>query len=152
MKFAFQQEGKLKMFTMKIYDNEEGMFDTVDDAIKYMEESNFEKEVSVYAIDSNKAYKTVLELFKTIKEYNKGKPLDDKILPSNPFGFRGILGCLGVQVYSITLGKYNDNRECIALFTGYNDRVLDTSVEKARIVPGVKAMSSLALMGSMMRQ
>lgn len=138
------------MFTMKIYEEEEGIFEQLDDAIKYMKESNFEKEVSVYAIDSNKAYKKALEIFKVIKEYNKGKPLDDQILPSNPFGYRGILGCLGVQVYSITLGKYKDNRECIALFTGYNDRVLDTSVEKAHIVPGVKAMSSLALMGSMM--
>lgn len=138
------------MFTIKIYEEEEGIFEQLDDAIKYMKESNFEKEVSVYAIDSNKAYKKALEIFKVIKEYNKGKPLDDQILPSNPFGYRGILGCLGVQVYSITLGKYKDNRECIALFTGYNDRVLDTSVEKAHIVPGVKAMSSLALMGSMM--
>lgn len=138
------------MFTMKIFDGEEGMFDKVEDAIKYMKESNFEKEVSIYAADSNKAYKKALEIFKVIKEYNKGKPLEDQILPSNPFGFRGILGCLGVQVYSITLGKYKNNCECIALFTGYNDRVLDTSVEKAHIVPGVKAMSSLALIGSMM--
>lgn len=139
------------MFTMKIFDGEEGMFDKLDDAIKYMKESNFEKEVSIYAVDSNKAYKKALEIFKVIKEYNKGKPLEDQILPSYPFGFRGILGCLGVQVYSITLGKYKNNCECIALFTGYNDRVLDTSVEKACIVPGVKAMSSLALIGSMMR-
>ena len=108
-----------------------------------------EKEVSIYAADSNKAYKKALEIFKVIKEYNKGKPLEDQILPSNPFGFRGILGCLGVQVYSITLGKYKNNCECIALFTGYNERVLDTSVEKAHIVPGVKAISSLALIGSM---
>lgn len=138
------------MLTMKIFDGEEDVFDKVEDAIKYMKESNFEKEVSIYAVDSNKAYKKALEIFKVIKEYNKGKPLEDQILPSNPFGFRGILGCLGVQVYSITLGKYKNNCECIALFTGYNERVLDTSVEKAHIVPGVKAMSSLALIGSMM--
>lgn len=139
------------MFTMKIFDGEEGMFDKLNDAIKYMKESNFEKEVSIYAVDSNKAYKKALEIFKVIKEYNKGKPLEDQILPSNPVGFRGILGCLGVQVYSITLGKYKNNCECIALFTGYNERVLDTSVEKAHIVPGLKAISSLALIGSMMR-
>lgn len=45
------------MFTMKIFDGEESMFDKVEDAIKYMKESNFEKEVSIYAADSNKAYK-----------------------------------------------------------------------------------------------
>lgn len=139
------------MFTMKIIDGKEGMFDKLDEAIKYMKDSNYEKEISVYAIDSNKAYKKALEIFKVVKEYNKGKPLDDQILPSNPFGFRGILGCLGVQVYSITLGRYKNKHECIALFTGYNDKVLDTSVEKAHIVPGLKVMSSLALMGSMMK-
>ena len=31
------------MFTMKIFDGEESMFDKVEDAIKYMKESNFEK-------------------------------------------------------------------------------------------------------------
>ena len=138
------------MFTMKIYEGKEGVFEKLEDAIKYMKESNFENEVSVYAIDSNKAYKKAQQIYEVIKEYNKGKTLDDQILPSNPFGYRGILGCLGVQVYAISLGTYKRNHECISLFTRWNKSVLDTSIEEAHIVPGLKAMSSLALMGSMM--
>ena len=138
------------MFTMKIYEGADGIFEKMDDAIKYMKESNFEKEVSVYAIDSNKAYKKTQQIYEVIKEYNKGKPLDDQILPSNPVGYRGILGCLGVQVYVISLGTYKRNRELISLFSGWNKSVLDTSKEEAHIILGLKAMSSLALMGSMM--
>ena len=91
------------MFTMKIFGEEEGMFDKLDDAIKYMKESNFEKEISVYDIDSNKTYKKALEIFNVIKEHNKGKPLEDQILPSYPFGFRGILGCLGYKCIALHL-------------------------------------------------
>lgn len=140
------------MFTMKIYEGEDGLFKSSDDAIKYMHVTNFENEISIYDINSDKAYKKIQEIYKAIKEYNKEKSLDDQILPSYPFGFRGILGCLGVQVYSITLGTYKRNHECIALFTGYNKSVLDTSVEKSNVILGLKAMSSLAILASMMCQ
>lgn len=139
------------MITMKIYEGKEGTFKNPEDAIKYATETNFEKEVSVYDINSYKAYEKTKKIYEAIKEYNKGKKLDDQILPGNPFGFRGILGCLGVQVYTVTLGTYKENHECIALFRGFNDCVLDTSAEKSNIRPGLKAMSSLALLGSMCR-
>ena len=133
---------------MKIYP-EDSVFKNVDDAIKYMESINYQREVSVYDINTNTAYKKAMEIYKVIKEYNKGKPLDDQILPGNPYGFRGIVGCLGVQVYTITLGTYKRNHECIALFTGYNQSVLDTSIEEACVRPSLKALSSLAMMVSM---
>ena len=128
---------------MKIYP-EDSVFKNVDDAIKYMESINYQREVSLYDINTNTAYKKAMEIYKVIKEYNKGKPLDDQILPGNPYGFRGIVGCLGVQVYTITLGTYKRNHECIALFTGYNQSVLDTSIEEACVRPSLKALSSLA--------
>ena len=133
---------------MKIYP-EDSVFKNVDDAIKYMESINYQREVSLYDINTNTAYKKAMEIYKVIKEYNKGKPLDDQILPGNPYGFRGIVGCLGVQVYTITLGTYKRNHECIALFTGYNQSVLDTSIEEACVRPSLKALSSLAMMVSM---
>lgn len=138
------------MFTVKIYEGENGTFKNPDDAIKYAIETNFENEVSVYDINSDKAYEKTRKIYEAVKEYNKGKPLDDQILPGNPFGCRGILGCLGVQVYTVGLGTYKSNHECIALFTGYNDSVLDTSIENANVRPGLKAMSSLAMLGAMM--
>lgn len=59
----------ISIFTMKIYEGEEGVFEKLDDEIKYMEESNFDKEVSVYAFDSNKAYKKAKQIYEAIKEY-----------------------------------------------------------------------------------
>ena len=140
------------MLTMKIFEGENGVFENVDDAINYIKETNFENEVSIYGIDSDKAYEKTKKIYEAIKEYNKGKPLNSQILPSNPFHFRGILGCLGVNVYSITLGTYEKNHKCIALFTGYNDTVLDTNVEIPDIRPGLKALSSLGMIGELYRK
>ena len=131
------------MMTIKIYP-EDNVFKNIDDAIKYMESTNYERDVSVYDINTIRAYHKVQEIYTFIKEYNKGKLLDDQILPTNPHAFRGIVGCLGVQVYSIGLGTYKRNHECIALFSGWYDDVLDTSIENACIRPSLKALSSLA--------
>lgn len=139
------------MFTLKIYDNDESIFNNVKDAIKYIQDTNFEKEISLYDINSEKAYNKTRKIYEVVKEYNKDKHLKDQILPSNPFGFRGILGCLGVQVYSISFGTYEKNHNRVALFTGYNSSVLDTSVENAQIVPSIKALTSLAILGSMIK-
>lgn len=137
------------MLTMKIYEGKNGTFRNPDDAIKYAIETNFENEVSVYDVNSDKAYEKTRKIYKAIKEYNKGKALDEQILPGNPFGFRGILGCLGVQVYTVGLGTYKRNHECIALFTGFNQSVLDTSVEAANVRPGLKALYSMAMIAAM---
>lgn len=117
------------MLVSKIYE-EDHVFKNADDAIKYMHETNFKYEVAVYDINADKAYEKTKEIYAAIKEYNKGKKLNGQILPSYPFAYRGIVGCLGVQCYSISLGTYERNRECISLFTtGWNDNVLDTFVE-----------------------
>ena len=134
------------MFTLKI--SEDDHFKNIDEAIQYMKNTNFERDVSVYDIDSKKAFMKTKEIYNFITEYNKGKPLDDQILPTNPFGFRGIIGCLGVTCYSISTGTYKENHKCIAPFTGYNDSVLDTSVEKADISPSFKALTSLAMLST----
>lgn len=139
------------MLTLKIYNDEEGIFENPDDAINYIKKTNFEKEISVYDIDSDKAYSKTRQIYDMVRDFNKGKPLNQQLLPTKPFGYRGILGCLGVQVYSISFGTYEKNRECIALFTGYNESVLDTSVERANIRPSLKALASMAMIGKMRR-
>lgn len=137
------------MYIVKCYDHEENVFKNPEDAIKYMYETNFEYSMMLYDIDSKDAYKKTKKIYEAIKEYNKGKPLKSQILPSNPYGCRGIIGCLGVHVYEILLGTYARNHESIVLFSGWNDSVLDTSVEQPCIRPGMKALTSLAMMGSM---
>lgn len=132
------------MITFKICEND-AVFKNTEDAINYMHETNFERDIMMYDISSEKAYEKILKVYDEIVDYNKGKPLDDQILPSNPQAYRGILGCLGVCIYAITLGTYKSNHECIALFAGFNESVLDTSIEKADVRPGLKALSSLAM-------
>ena len=135
------------MLVSKIYE-EDHVFKNAGDAIKYMRETNFKHEVAVYA---DKAYEKTKEIYAAIKEYNKGKELNEQILPSYPFAYRGIIGCLGVQCYSISVGTYERNRECITLFTaGWNDNVLDTSIEKSNIRPGIKALTSMGLMAGIL--
>ena len=138
------------MLVSKIYE-EDHVFKNTEDAIKYIQETNFEQEVAVYDINADKASRKTKEIYMVIKEYNKGKELNDQILPSYPFAYRGIIGCQGVQCYSISLGTYKRNRECISLFTaGWNDTVLDTTIEKSNIRPGIKAITSMGLIAGML--
>lgn len=138
------------MLVSKIYE-EDHVFKNAGDAIKYMNETNFEYEVTVYDINADKTYEKTKEIYAAIKEYNKGKELNEQILPSYPFAYRGIIGCLGVQCYSISVGTYERNRACITLFTaGWNDNVLDTHTEKSNIKPGLKALTSIGLMAGML--
>lgn len=139
----------MNSMVLKINEGKEGFFKNHKDAIQYMIQNNFENEISVYDTNSDTAYKKTNEIYSAIKEYNKGRLLDDQILPTNPHGYRAIVGCLGVMTYSIGLGTYKRNHECIALFTGWNNSVLDTSEEKACIRPGMKAMASLTMLGGL---
>ena len=94
------------MITLKIVDGEPGHYKNINDAIQYMKSNNFTNDITVYDIDSKKAYDKVEEIYNFITEYNKGKPLNEQILPTNPHGFRGIVNCLGVMAYCIGLGTY----------------------------------------------
>lgn len=135
------------MLTVKLYEEDENVFDNVEDAIKYMYETNFSRDIEIYDISSDKAFSKTKKIYEEIKKYNKGKLLNEQILPSNPYGYRGIKGCLGVQCYSIMLGTYERNHNCIALFSGHNSDVLDISIESADLTPSLKALSSLAMLG-----
>lgn len=141
------------MITLKIYEDEKGTYDNTEDAIKFMESDGFKRDVSVYDINSKKALNKVYVLYEYIKQYNKGKPLDDQILPSYPYSYRGIVGCLGVQCYSICLGTYKENRDSIPIFTsGYNSNVLDLkdgesiSIRASSLKPSFAALSKSAIM------
>lgn len=115
------------MFTIRIDSGRDGVYENIEDAISYMKNTNFENDVTVFDINTDKAYKKTREIYNFIRDYNKGKPLEEQIFPTNPFPMRGIVGCLGVQVYSIGLGTYEHNKDLVALFTGYDDSVLDKS-------------------------
>lgn len=136
---------------MKIYPEYEHIFNSASDAIRFMQDTEFQQNVSIYHIDDHKAREIVNELYSVVKAYNKGKPLKDQILLTTPYGYRGILGCLGVQCYSIGLGTYERNHESVVIFGYYITDVLDTSMETPIVRPGLKALASLGLMAEMMR-
>ena len=140
------------MFTLHITEGEDGTFKEPQDAIKYMYETNFTEDVSIYDINEDKARNKAHELYVEIAKYNKGKPINEQILPSQPLGFRGILGCLGVKVYTMSLGTYEENHDKIALMSGWNSSVLDREGTDAHITPSLKALSSLAMLGGLYRQ
>lgn len=131
---------------LKIYEDETGYFKNVQDAIEYIKANDFICSVTVYDVKDHDAYEKVRKIYSAIREYNKGKQLNSQILPTNSYPFRGIIGCLGVHCYEIGLNTYERNHRCIALFTGYNECVLDTSVEEADIRPSLKALSSMAML------
>ena len=135
--------------TLKIKEAEDGTFHDVSDAINYMKETNYERDVCVYDINDEKAYEKTIDIYEHLKSYNKGKDLDNQILPTCPYAFRGILGCLGVSCYSIALGTYKRNHNLIAICTGYNDSVLDA--EKTDIRPSMRALASMSIVMSIMK-
>ena len=137
------------MIINKIYENDENIFSNPEDAIEYMKENDFRYGVHVYAIKEKDAYEKTKPIYAFIKEYNKGKPLDEQILPGTQYAYQGILGCLGVHVYEISLGKYKDNHNCLCLFGEFKKSVLDTSKGEADVRPGTKALTTLAMMGMM---
>ena len=133
---------------MKLNEGDDA-FKNVNDAIKFMHDTNFTMEVTVYDISDDDAYNKTKEIYKEIKKFNVGKPLNDQILPTNPFKFRGMVGCLGVQAYTIGLGTYERNHESLAIFSGYNSSVLDESTEIANVQPGLKARMSMMMLSHM---
>lgn len=66
---------------------------------------------------------------------------------TNPYYYRGIDGCLGVQCCEINAGLYKDSHETVALFGGWNNSVLHGDYN---VRPGMKALASLGLMAQMM--
>lgn len=134
---------------MKIYDSDDWCFNDIDKAIEFMYKTNFKRDVAIYDINDDKAYEKILKLYEEIKKYNKGKPLDDQILPTTPYKCRAIKGCLGVVTYDISLGTYKDNHDKIALFCNWKESVLDNGKEYIDIRPSLKALSSLSMLLSM---
>ena len=59
-------------------------------------------------------------------------------------------GCLSVQCAEISGGTFEENADKLAMFSGWNYRVLsDVNAHKA---PSMKAMTSLAMLGYLATQ
>lgn len=61
---------------VKLYEDEENVFKNVEDAIKYMYETDFSREIEIYDINTDKAYDKTRQIYDEIKKYNKGKAVN----------------------------------------------------------------------------
>lgn len=87
------------------------------------------------------------KLYQKIKEYNRNVgSVEKQLLPTNPYFWDDIDGCLGVRCAEIDIDTVENCDGKIALFTGWNKFVLFKDTE---LRVSSKAMVSLALFGSL---
>ena len=56
------------MLTVKLYEEDENVFNNVEDAINYMYETNFSREIEIYDINSDKAFSKTKKIYEEIKK------------------------------------------------------------------------------------
>lgn len=67
----------------------------------------------------------IKKLYQKIKEYNKNVDfVDEQLLPTNPYFWDDIDGCLGVKCAEIDIDTVENCNGKIALFAGWNKSVL----------------------------
>lgn len=88
------------------------------------------------------------KVYAEIKSRNsKIEDIDQQMLPTNPYYWADIDGCLAVTCAEIGMNTFEVNAECLPLFTGYNYSVI--SDPEARKPLSSKAMASMAMLGAM---
>lgn len=121
-------------------------FKTAEDAFEYMINGN--RTVELYSQNPKALVSEIKKFYQKIKTYN-GTVEDEElqVLPTYPYRYRGIVGCLGVECAEITCGTFKENADKIALFTDWNYTVLrDMTLRKTLCE---NALGDLAMLGSM---
>lgn len=89
----------------------------------------------------------IKKLYEKIKEYNRNvDSVEKQLLPTHPYFWDDIDGCLGVRCAEIDIDTVKNCNGKLALFTGWNKSVLFKDTE---LHVSSKAMASLALLGSL---
>ena len=118
---------------------------TAEEAIDLMFNQGKET-VILYSCSAKRLDAEISKLYEEIRRRNADiDDINQQILPTNPYYWRDIDGCLAVECAEISGGTFAKNAESIAMFSGWNYNVL-TDV-KARKAPSEKAMNSLAMLG-----
>lgn len=85
--------------------------------------------VNLYGLNDDKLDEEVDNLYHLIKIWNIWSlKLTNQLLPTYPYSFRHIIGCLGVQAYEISIETYEERKGKVS-FTGYNKSVLNLKEE-----------------------
>ena len=114
------------------------------------------KTIFFYDSDRKRLQKIAEEFFELVHNHNsKITDINKQLITTNGYPFDDIDGCLAVHCLEIGVHNVEDTLGCVALFSGYNKNVL-VDTEQAKVadlpigVPGVKAMTSIAMLGSML--
>ena len=91
--------------------------------------------VIIYDRKEENIRRVAYEVFEEIKRRNAEiSDINEQMLPTNPYYFDCIDGCLPVKCCEISMNAYGKNKGCIAPFTGFNDSVLVGERPNFRII------------------
>ena len=122
-----------------------------DEAFSKAVSGNGRETVILYRSFQNEKelHNEIEKLYQKIKEYNRNvDSVEEQLLPTNPYFWDDIDGCLGVRCAEIDIDTVENCDGKLALFTGWNKSVLFKDIE---LHVSSKAMASLALLGSFAR-
>ena len=120
---------------------------TADEAIKLMFEEG-KRSVVLYNSNEKTLSAEIKKFYEEIKKKNSTiEDINQQTLPTNPYYWRDIDGCLAVQCAEISSGTFEHNADGLAMFSGWNYSVL--SDPTARKGLSTKAMTTLAMLGHM---
>ena len=136
-------------------DDRERSFKKAKDALEYIYNTEYQH---IFLYDSNRERlsKEIHEFYMGVKERNREiGDINKQMVATNPYFWDDIEGCLAVRCAEIGISPVEETLGTIALFTGFNKDVLVIKDEEEGTtankigMPGMKALTSLALLGSM---
>ena len=134
------------MSTLKWAKREGRATNDVAEAVEIIYERNPYHHVILYASNEKKLSELIKGVNDEIKKRNTEiEDVNQQMLPTYPYRWDDIDGCLHVKCAEISMDVFEKNAGCIALFTGFNYSVLTKPDE--RRAPNQKALTSLAMLG-----
>lgn len=137
------------MGTLKMLRDSGCIATDAQDAIRILYETDHQS-VVLYSSQISKLQKMCDEIYAEITKRNKEIPnVEDQMLPTYPYIWDDIDGCLAVKCAEINMGTFAMNAECLHIFTKPNYNVL--TKPSARKPLCMKALTTLSLLGSFMK-
>lgn len=137
------------MGTLKMLRDSGCIATDAQDAIRILYETDHQS-VVLYSSQLSKLGEMCNEIYAEITKRNKEIPnVEDQMLPTHPYIWDDIDGCLAVKCAEIGMDIFANSAECLHIFTEPNYNVL--TKPSARKPLCVKAIQTLAMLGSFMK-
>ena len=120
---------------------------TADEAIKLMFEEG-KHNIVLYNSNEKTLSSEIKKFYEEIKNRNTAiEDINQQTLPTNPYYWDDIDGCLAVKCAEINGGTFERNAGGLAMFSGWNYSVLTDPTARKGL--STKALTSLAMLGHM---